>query len=210
MQSIAVFVNAEGFTASLKEEGVIRVYAQDPSTGAWGLAKEFEFSLVKSTSLPQLRSVIQNMVERIGSCRVFAAREVAGQLYNILEANKFNLYEVEGKPEQFLDSILAAEEEEKQRVAASEINSRLSQPNPEKTAVPGAYFLDLKAALISDPNLTSKKILLPFLAKKEFEVLEVVCGHVPKWFDSELEAQGFKSAVSKLDENEYKVVISLK
>lgn len=208
MKSIAIFQNSEGLASSLKEEGVIMVYTYDSGSDSWEVTKEFEFSLVKSTSISELRNVILNMIQRIGDCRIFVAREVGGQLYSVLEANRFNIYEAEGKPEQFLKSILASEEEENRN--SIEQRKQPSLTYPQKTDVEGTYFINLKAALNTDPNLTSKKILLPFLASKNFKVLEVICDHVPKWFNDGFEKQGLLSTVNKLDENEYKVIISVK
>lgn len=207
MKSISTFINLEGFTSTLKEDGIIRVYTHNPNTNSWEVTKEFEFTLSQSTSISAVRSEILSMVQKIGDCRIFAAREVAGQLYSVLEANGFNVYETEGKPEQFLDSIWASEEKENRN--SPEKTGPHASTDPKETDVPGTYSINLKAVLNTNPNLTSKKILLPFLASRNFKVLKVICDHVPKWFDDEFEKQGLHSTVSKLDENEYKVVISI-
>lgn len=207
MKSVAVFVNSKGLTASPKEEGVIRVYTQVPGINAWEVTKEFEFSLIKSASIAEIRGTILNMVQRIGNCRIFAAREVAGQLYSFLEAGRFSIYETEGRPEQFLEAILSSEEENSR---STEKSTPPPPTFPEKTGIEGTYFIDLKAALAADSALTSKKILLPFLSAGDFKALEVLCDHVPRWFDSEVEKQGLISTVSKLDESTYKVVISVR
>ncbi len=208
MKSVSIFLNSQGLTASPEEEGFIRIYAHDSAANCWELTKEFEFSLVKSKSISEMRGAILNMVQRIGDCRVFAAREVAGQLYSVLEANRFSIYEAVGRPEQFLESILASEAEADKSTV--EKGPREIPAYPEKTGVEGIYFVNLKAALNSDPGLTSKKVLMPFLAEKNFKTLEVICDHVPRWFADEFQKQGLLSEVSKLDNNEYKVVISVK
>lgn len=207
MKSIAIFLNPEGVTSSLKEEGIIRVYTQNFADNSWEVTEEFAFSLVKSSSILELRSMILNMIQRIGDCRIFVAREVVGQLYSVLEANRFSIYKVEGKPEQFLDSILTLEDEMNNSSIVKKAQTLACYP--EKTAVKGTYFINLKDALNADPSLTSKKILLPFLSNRDFEVLEVICDHIPKWFDDEFKRQRLQSTLSRLQENEYKVVISV-
>ncbi len=206
MKSISVFLNSKELTSSPREEGIIRVYTHDSGTNNWLVTTEFEFSPGKATSLIELRSMIANMLQRIGDCRIFAARQVAGQLYSILEANRFSIYEAEGAPEQFLDSLLWSEEASKS--SSVETMKQPSIPLPEKTDIPGTYFINLKTALNTDPNLSSKKILLPFITSGNFKVLEVICDHIPKWFDSEFKMHGLSSTVNKLDGNEYKVRIS--
>lgn len=206
MKSISVFLNSKGLTSSPSEEGIIRVYTHDSDINTWSISTEFGFSPGRSTSLTELRSMIADMIQKIGDCRIFAARKVTGQLYYILEANGFSIYEVEGSPEQFLDSLLSSEEAF--RSSLVETTKQTSIPLPEKTDIPGIYFINLKAALNTDPNLTSKKILLPFINSGNFKALEVICDHIPKWFDREFEKQGLSSTISKLAENEYKVTIS--
>jgi Fe-only nitrogenase accessory protein AnfO len=208
MNSIAVFLNPEGLTASPQEEGIIRVYSQNPVGGSWEAIKEFEFSPAKSSSISELRKMTLAMIQRLDGCRIFTAREVAGQLYSVLEANRFSIYEVEGKPEQFLDSILASEKQENKNPA----DESAGPPKcyPEKTDAEGSYFMNLKAALNSDPNLTSKKILLPFFKDTNFKVLEIICEHIPRWFYSELEKLGLQFTESRLGENEYKAVVTVK
>lgn len=206
MSSISIFLNSEGVTASLQEEGSISVYTQNFSNNSWEVNKKLAFSLVNSSSILELRNRITNMIQNIGDCRIFVAREVVGQLYSVLEANRFNIYEVEGKPEQFLDSILTLEDEAKKGL--TEKATHAAAGYPEETPVKGTYFLNLKEALNADPNLTSKKVLLPFITNKDFEVLEVICDHVPRWFEDEFKRQGLQSTFSKHQGNEYKVVIS--
>lgn len=206
MKSISFFLNLKGRTSSPSEDGIIRVYTHDSNNNTWTISTEFEFSPGKATSLSELRSIIASMIQKIGDCRIFAARKVTGQLYYILEANNFSIYEVEGSPEQFLDSLLSSEEAISS--SSAEATKQPSIPLPEKTDIPGTYFINLKTALNTAPNLTSKKILLPFISSQNFKALEVICEHIPKWLDSELEKQGLSSIVSKLDENEYMVTIS--
>lgn len=206
MKSIAVFINSEGLTSSPSEEGIIRVYTQDSDTNSWIVSTEFAFSPGKATSLLEIRAMLTDMLQKIGDCKIFAAREVVGQLYKVLDTNGFSIYEVEGIPEQLLDYILAYEEENK--IISTETTMRPSVPSPEKTDIPGIYFINLKTALSNDPNLSSKKILLPFITNEKFKALEIICDHIPKWFDSEFEKLGLSSTVSKLERNEYKVRIS--
>ncbi len=207
MKSIAVLHNSEGFTSSPKEESIVSVYTQNFPNDSWEVSKEFAFSLKKSLSISELRKLILNMLESIGDCRIFVAREVAGQLYSVLEANRFSIYEVvENGTISRLDSSFGNKEHNN----LNEATAGTLLCYPEKTGVEGKFFLNLKAALDADPNLTSKKILLPFLLSKDFRELEVICDHIPRWFKEEFEKQGLQSTTSELEKNEYKVVISLK
>lgn len=56
----------------------------------------------------------------------------------------------------------------------------------------GDFSLNLEKILLINPELNSKKVLIPYLKEGEFNNLDVVFLHVPKWFDTELEVLGFK------------------
>lgn len=205
MGSVAVFLNPGGFAALPEEAGTVRVYAKNPAA-SWEVAREHAFSMLGSPSISDLRKAILAMVQGLGGCKIFAACKVTGQLYSVLEANGFTIYEAEGKPEQFLDSILASETEADRGPAEKEPPAAAS--GPEKTGMEGFYFMNLKAALNSDPNLSSKKALMPFLEERNFKVLEVVCDHIPRWFDAELEKLGLNATVSELEKNGYRVTVT--
>jgi hypothetical protein len=42
-------------------------------------------------------------------------------------------------------------------------------------------------------SYSSKQILLPFFKENSFEILEMLCDHVPNWFDDELPVLGLSS-----------------
>ncbi|HEX9061081.1 MAG TPA: Fe-only nitrogenase accessory protein AnfO [Clostridia bacterium] len=206
MNSIATLLNQEGFTSSINEEGAIKVYSKNLCTEPWEVSNEFPFSIAGVSSIQALRSKLSDMVQKIGDTKIFVASEVAGQLYNVLEANGFNVYEVDGRPEQFLDSIITMEEESKSEAVKN--TQTIKIPEPKMTDIEGEYFIDLGAALNMDPSITSKRILLPFLTKKDYKKLEILCDHIPRWFDEEFEKRCLTSNITKLERSGYMVIVS--
>lgn len=200
---IAVYVNEEGNTASISEEGIIRIYQK--SEEGWNSVSEATFCLGVVKGISEARRIMIEMVQKLEGCNVFVAKEVVGQLYYVLEANGFESFEAEGKPELFLEAIWEEVQSTKsENVKASETET---VSYFEKTDKEGFYFLNLKKALNLDCSISSKKLLLPFLRKKDFSGLDVICDHLPRWFETELSTMGLKSEVIKLKENEYKVSI---
>ena len=200
---IAVCVNREGATSSLTEKGTVRVY--DKSGDFWTVTEELVCEIDFDKGLACVRSELAGLIKRLDSCRVFVASEVHGQLYYLLEAGGFNSYEAEGEPEAYLDSVLEREAAEEARKLKQQEDASASFP--VASGKEGAYTFNLKKALAVNPETSSKKLLRPFLKKKEFKVLEVICDHIPRWFDTELEAMGLHLFVTKLAENEYKISI---
>ena len=56
----------------------------------------------------------------------------------------------------------------------------------------GDISLNLEEVMLKNPDLSSKKILIPYLKAKEFNNLDIIFSHIPKWFDTELAFLGFK------------------
>jgi Fe-only nitrogenase accessory protein AnfO len=56
----------------------------------------------------------------------------------------------------------------------------------------GYFYLNMKEILSKNPQLTSKRILIPYLKNGEFDRLDIICSHVPKWFDKDLVSLGFE------------------
>lgn len=205
MKTIAVYVNQVGATSTFKEPGFIRLYGRNDSE--WILFKEYPNTIDFSMGISEIRIKLNEVVQKLDDCNIFVAKEISGQLYYVLEANAFNTYEAEGKPEEYLDSIWEVEQSEMKKK-----NDDKKDSTPiilqEQTDRPGVYSINLTKALNQNGTLSSKQILRPFLQKKKFESLEILCDHIPRWFETDLKR--FDTIVTKQSENEYKVSIITK
>jgi Fe-only nitrogenase accessory protein AnfO len=56
----------------------------------------------------------------------------------------------------------------------------------------GDFSLNMEEILLKNPELTSKKILIPYLKNGEFNSLDIICSHIPKWFYTDLGVLGFE------------------
>ena len=56
----------------------------------------------------------------------------------------------------------------------------------------GDFCLDMEKILLKNPEMTSKKILIPYLKNGEFKRLDIICSHIPKWFYTDLGTLGFQ------------------
>lgn len=188
MNSIAVLLNNNGETCSWLDNGIIKLYKKRDEK--WIELKSFEYSISTDTNIINLRKNLSELVEKLDDCKIFVAKEVSGQLFSILEAYFFNVYELNGAPDNFLDSVLISEQKlhKEELLLASQAANKFF---PEKIDKYGNYTIDLKKLLQEDGTISSKQILIPFLKEEAFESLEVVCDHVPKWFDRELSSMGY-------------------
>jgi len=199
---IAVFQDNSGKTQSFLEPGIIKVYTR--IIGKWEITKEIVFRIDNITSINEVRDHIRNMAEALETCKVFVGREVKGVPYNVLDGIGFNIWELEGAPEEFLDFVNGKEEEEAEVIALEKGKNQLSIIEKIKD---GNYFLDLKKIQEKNINLTSKGILLPFLNNTTFYELQIVCGHLPPWFESEFKRLNLKAEIEVIRQNEIRVTV---
>ena len=87
MEKIAVFINTEGITASIKEKRSVRVYTKNSNSRI--IPNEIPCSIHFALGISAVRTEIANLLNKITDCRIFAATEISGQLYYLLESNEF-------------------------------------------------------------------------------------------------------------------------
>ena len=56
----------------------------------------------------------------------------------------------------------------------------------------GDFCLNMEEILSKNPYLTSKKILIPYLKNGEFNRLDVICSHIPRWFNTDFGVLGLE------------------
>jgi len=174
---IAVFLDDKGQTQSLNQNGTTRIYTKKENT--WIETKEIIFLGSEHTNLSDRRKAIRDMLEQLGNCKIFVARETSGIVELILNEFQISSWTIDGSPLDFLDYI--HEDEEKETFTSPSII-----PTPTPTEKEGCYTINLKSEMQKNEQYTSKQILLPFFTQMTFNELIVICGHVPPWFEVSL------------------------
>lgn len=201
-KDIAVYIGETGETASLNEKGKVVVYQK--RQGQWKVSKEQVFNLEQGLGLKELRQKMDELVNFLGDCNIFAGLSVVGVAYFALEKVGYSIWEVEGKPVEFLDYILEQEEEAQLQEENQKENNVV--PLPIDTGN-GCYKISLKDIQQSNSGVTSKQVLIPFIRKGKYYSLEVLCTHVPPWLESELASGSLTGEIEKLGNSEVKVTI---
>ena len=199
---IAVFQNVSGKTQSFLKPGIIKVYSR--YLGKWTVTKEIIFRIDNIDGLKAIRENIINMTEELEQCKVFVGRDIKGMVYNVLDGMGFNTWELEGEPLEFLEFVYKKEEEEAKATTLFNATNK----SPEILQLKdGTYFLDLKKIQENDVNITSKGILIPFLNTTVFYQLEIICKHIPHWFEAEFKRLNLKMKNEIIGQNEIKVIV---
>lgn len=199
---IAVFVDEQGETASMYNQGKIRVYRKQQNK--WNVTREMELFLQNALGLSGLRKSMEEVVNFLGQCKIFVAAGVMGMPYFALEKAQCSIWEFEGNPHQFLSYVLEQEEQ---------AQAEKSKPSISVIPVPveqeaGVYTINLKSVQENNQNVTSKQILIPFLNKGKFYSLEVTCSHMPPWLDVFLLEKKMAYSTERIGPSELKLIVT--
>jgi Fe-only nitrogenase accessory protein AnfO len=202
---IAVLENSDGYISSFSEAGIVRVYSKNDNE--WKVIKDIIFKLDDMENMNSIKAKIQGIAESLEKCKIFVGSKIRGSSFAIFERLGINSWEIEGKPQDFLDYIL--EKEEALELERNNVEKEII-PAPVMVGKKGQYSLDLNKALEFDSNLTSKKILLPFFKNSDFAELKIICGHVPMWFEREFDNLNLNAVTTKNIKGEVVVTVSPK
>ncbi|MFW2491589.1 Fe-only nitrogenase accessory AnfO family protein [Clostridium chromiireducens] len=194
MDIIAVLLNDNEETCSWQNDCTVALYEKSNET--WIKIKDIPYRVpIDDYDLNFIKTYYTHLLSELSNCKIFVAKKLSGFLINFLDYNGFKIYEVDGTPIDFLDSILNSEKRKKEKkiFLQSQVIDMLA---PQKVDKFGNYKLDLYKILQSNEKITSKQIIIPFLKKENVKNLEIICDHIPKWFDKLLLEIGFNYQVS--------------
>jgi Fe-only nitrogenase accessory protein AnfO len=191
---IAVLVNLDGKTSLFTENGIIQVFSKDPS--GWHLVREKEFIVENLNDGNELRNCLGDVGDWLNDCKLLIVKRIRGIHYLALERFQISMMEIDGYPQDFLKHL---EDCSNQRKPEAKVPT---EPVAIHERQPGYYYIDLQDVMSGKTSYSSKQVLLPFLKEQPFIQLEIICEHVPKWFDKELpdlnlhyDAQAFERVI---------------
>ncbi|ADN35033.1 Nitrogenase iron-iron accessory protein AnfO [Methanolacinia petrolearia DSM 11571] len=200
---VAVILGSEGTTGILSEPGTVRVYERGDDC-SWQPIRETGFEM-KGESLQEIRLKISGLMDFLGDCRIFVARAASGAVFFELQKAGFSIWEIEGRPAEFLDDVVE-EEEAEEKAGKSTV---FEIPAPLEIS-PNNYTISIKDVQGKIPGISSKKILQHFVRTGDFERLEVICDHVPPWIELDAVMSGLDCESEKTGPGEYLVVLTPK
>lgn len=203
-EKIAVLVNESGLTASFFEK--VQVHLYEKSKGQWEVVSTFPLKLNMYRGIGEVRNNLLEVINNLSGCKVIVGRDISGQPYNILNSNGFAIVQLEGEPLPSLEYIwnMVTNEALPDDSAPTEDEVQLQ---PIETSMSGNYTIDLIKIQSVNHTISSKKLLLPFLNNTTFNELEVICSHVPPWFETELEKLGMNFDIQTFGADKFKVII---
>lgn len=201
MNEIAVFLNEKGKISSFTEGQCVKIFIKEMEI--WKIKKEI---LLERQSTPkgiqEMREEYMNLVKQMDDCRIVVVNKAFGIPYSVFYAEDFSIWELEGDPINILDEIIRMEKKEEER---EDDNEEVAKKVGE-----GHYFIDLPELEILNPEMSSKKAIIPYLKEEEVKKIEIHCCHVPPWLIREKEIGNITLDIKEVKENDFIVTIEKK
>ena len=199
IQEIAAILGPGGASIPLTESGTVVVYRR--VQGAWEKDREMAFAIEAALGLRDLRNKVEELKAFLRDCRVFVAKSASGALFFELEKARLSVWEIAGKPAEFLDNVWRDEKDEQM---ATCLPADAGIPAPTETS-PGHFAISIKEIQGKRPEVSSKQVLQDFVRRGAFEKLEILCDHLPPWIEVDATRCGYEVGTEQIGKNEIKV-----
>jgi Fe-only nitrogenase accessory protein AnfO len=198
MNEISVFMNEKNEISSFTEAVCVKIFMKEESS--WNIKKEILLERNSNEKgIKKVREEYLNLAKQMGDCKILIVTKAFGIPYSVFYAEDFSVWELTGDPLNFLDEIIIKEKDEEERdEKQEEIAKKLGE---------GYFLIDLMELEILNPEMSSKKAIIPYLEKEEVKKIEIHCCHVPPWIIKEEEKGGITLKVEEIKRNDYKVTI---
>lgn len=197
MNEIGVFLDKQNVISSFEEAKLIKVFVKED---LWKVKQVIEIESIGAINgLNEVRQKYKNLIKKIENCRIIVVKEAFGIPYSVFYMEDFSIWELEGDPLEYLDEVIKKElEHETENEVEKKIGKELRR---------GCHLIDLHELEITNPEISSKKAIIPYLKNQDVERIEVHCCHVPPWLVN-MESKGqIKLQVSEVSRNDYIVLI---
>lgn len=201
MNEIAVFLEEKDVISSFEDAKYIKIFTKE--NYVWKVKKVILINRTNGKKgISEIRREYQNLIPEMNDCRIIVVSKAFGIPYSVFYMEDFSIWELEGNPFDFLDEIVAKEiEEEENAEKEVEVAKKIGE---------GHYLVDLQELELTNPEISSKKAIIPYLEKEEVKKIEVVCCHVPPWLVDRKDKYNINLEIHEIKRNDYKVIIGKK
>lgn len=201
MYEIAVFLGEKDIISSFEEAKYIKIFSKDKYM--WKAKKVI---LINRTSerkgINEIRKEYQNLIPEMDGCKIVVVKKAFGIPYSVFYMEDYSIWELEGNPYDYLDEIIAKElEEEKNAEKEVEVAKKIDE---------GYYLVDLQELELTNPEISSKKAIIPYLEREEVKKIQILCCHVPPWLVDRKDKYNITLDIHEIKRNDYKVIIEKK
>lgn len=200
MEKIAVFLKENGEIGSFTESKCVNIFVSE--YGDWLIKKKLNLDLHNINNMKAIREAFLKLISEMEDCRIVVVNKAFGIPYSVFYAEDFSVWELEGKVGDILDSILIKEKEheilEEKKKEEEEFAVKIDE---------GHYLIDLIKLQLLNPEISSKKAIIPFIKTRDFNKLDIKCCHVPPWIKNESEKNNLSMKIKEISKDDYQVTL---
>ncbi len=198
IKKIAVTQDISGHVREMNRPGKVAVYERGGD--GWEMVDAFSFE--PAVSIPDCRSAVRLLAQRLDGCRVLVSKKMEGIAYQELNRLGFHLFELAQVNDIVLDGVL-------RDINESENDKQPPIPmEPYSPMQDGHFFLDLIRLQETYTDISSKKAFRSFLEKGEFHSFNLLCSHLPPWVNEVVERRGLCIKEEQLPKETVKAIIT--
>lgn len=174
-EKIAVTFNSNGKYCSFQEAFQLKVY--EKTNTDWTVNQMLPLALRASES-NELRIQLRLITDKLTDCKILLTTAITGISYHVFDKMNFSIFEAPTFSAELCDDIVDEIAANREELAIDRLISR--EP---LELLDGCYYLDYLLLEKRHPEVTTKKILLPFFESTSFSSLTFRCSHLPPWLE---------------------------
>lgn len=179
MEKIAVFKNLNDEFDDIFES--VRYDLYQRKDDKFALAESVKFDKIEASSLGKIRSQVNDIIKKLDDCKIVVFGKIAGIPFSVFDMAGFSIFQINELSENTLDEIYQDIVDAENTIKEKE--EMMKKAIPVETDTPGVYIFDMIKVQEANPEISTKKALLPFLDSTPFLELKVFCVHLPPWIE---------------------------
>jgi Fe-only nitrogenase accessory protein AnfO len=201
MYEIGVLLEGKDVISSFEEAKYVKIFEKDDN--AWKAKKTIIINRNKNTNgIREIREEYKKLVAQMEECKIIVVNKAFGIPYSVFYMEDFSVWELKGDPLNYLDEIMKSEiEQETMAEEENEIGKKIKE---------GHYFIDLLELEITNPEMSSKKAIIPYMKQEDVKKIDIHCCHVPPWLIKERDKGNIEMDIKEVKANDFNVSILCK
>ena len=177
---IATLVDDYGKTISLNDNGQLILYEKSKDM-SWIQLKKISYYFPTSDNIPDIQKSLKNYISALDNCHILLVKDCKA-IYRLFfsEAN-YHIWTADDLAENLLEKILTSENNNENEKKFTKRKTAADYYPVEKQK--DHYYIDI-SEIMTDSSIHSSDVLIPFLEKTNFKVLEIDCTHTPRWLNN--------------------------
>ncbi len=203
---VAVLVDENMNLVGLQEATKVRVYEhiENDINASWEVTDEFNIEINRDIASVDIKETINALIQSIKMCKVILGDEITGIPYYLLTKAGYEVCEAKKLTEEVLNQIeedyytgielndgqssnRLTNESKEDGIEIESVELTHTIKNISKYPVPidaaGNFSVNIIEVQKAYPEISTKKILVPFFTDTLFQTLEIKCTHIMPWIE---------------------------